>query len=288
MRDSRIPAPAGGEPTSRESRATEPGDGAQALLRTIEGELVPRLMLAHSSQHERAERVDGAGSSVTSEDRARMMDAVLRDSPAASREVLEDLRQRRVPEEAVLLDLLAYAARRLGELWEADQCDFTTVTIGLCRLHALLREQGLPTEGFEASAAGNAPRILLANVPGDQHVFGIVMVSEFFRKAGWGVSIEPGATAARLTGLVGEERFDLVGLSAACSTPPQDLRSQIEALRSTSIWLRRSCGAPPGTRTCGSSSEDLCSREGPIWFEGSGPTPATSTHEPRPTRPRAC
>lgn len=201
---------------------------AEALLQTIEVELIPRLLLAHSAPESRRRAV------VTAEDRARIMEAVIEGSPAACHRVVEAMSERGVPRDVIFLDLLAYAARRLGELWEADRCDFTTVTIGLCRLHELLREHGLDREAIASTTAEDAPRILLASQPGDQHVFGVVMVSEFFRRAGWRVCIEPGASLDRLSTLVGEETFDLIGLSAACSVLAEDLRDEIAVLRGAS------------------------------------------------------
>ena len=51
--------------------------------------------------------------------------------------------------EALLAEFLAPAARQLGTLWEADECDFVDVTIGLHRLHEavrrLCRRRRLPT-----------------------------------------------------------------------------------------------------------------------------------------------
>ena len=53
---------------------------------------------------------------------------------------VETVRQRGASLEGIFLRLLAPAARELGLLWEEDECDFMQVTVGLCRLHHLLRE----------------------------------------------------------------------------------------------------------------------------------------------------
>ena len=50
-----------------------------------------------------------------------------------------------------------------------------------------------------ATQAGGepSPRILLASIPGEQHTFGLSVVEEYFRRAGWLVEVEIGGDAAR-------------------------------------------------------------------------------------------
>jgi hypothetical protein len=45
--------------------------------------------------------------------------------------------------EALLDDLLAPAARLLGEMWERDDCDFLTVTLGVYRLDQIMKETAM-------------------------------------------------------------------------------------------------------------------------------------------------
>ena len=51
---------------------------------------------------------------------------------------VETLRAKGLGLECIYLELLAPAARHLGELWEADLCDFTQVTLGLWRLQQVM------------------------------------------------------------------------------------------------------------------------------------------------------
>ena len=59
-----------------------------------------------------------------------------------------------IPLEALLLDLFAPVARRLGTMWEADQIDFVDVTIGTSRLQQILHHFTLPMEKTPVSPAG--------------------------------------------------------------------------------------------------------------------------------------
>ena len=132
--------------------------------------------------------------------------------------------------EAVFLDLLAPAARRLGDLWLADRLSFFDVTAGLGRLQAVVRALGPNFEGF-GGGSGPGRRILLSPVAGEQHVFGLSIVAAFFRRAGWTVAFEPVGVADDLLARVRTGAFDVVGLSAAGDGALACLPAQIEAIR---------------------------------------------------------
>lgn len=208
-------------------------EGMDALVRTIEGEIIPRLMLSHQSAARGADVICPNALSPTEEDRTRFLWVVMKESAAASRAFVNDLIARGISRETIYLDLLTNAARRLGELWEEDLCDFTDVTIGLCRLHQVLREQSSLYD-VEYAGRAQAPKILLATACADQHVFGVVMVAEFFRREGWAVWCEPAAAQAELLKLVAKEWFDVIGLSAACTTNADLIGDEITALRAAS------------------------------------------------------
>lgn len=220
-------------------------DEAESLFRAIEGEIIPRLMLAHQSRSPGDMPVAFVDRPiVTSEDRVRFLENVMSDSANAASRFVDALLDRGVTRETIFLDLLADAARRLGELWEEDRCDFTDVTIGLCRLHQVLREHSEPgmtgdpdvrVEGSRLDGSGvGPPRILLATACADQHVFGVVMVAEFFRRDGWQVWSEPGASRSALVEMLSGERFDVLGLSAAVSVDTGEVADEVRAFRKAS------------------------------------------------------
>ncbi len=204
------------------------------LLETIESELIPRLMLAHEVPAEKAAGTKEHAEGPTEQDHARLLDSVLRGTAASTRDLVDELLERGVPRESLFVDVLGRCARSLGELWEEDRCDFADVTIGLCRLHEALREYGALEDGTRSHSGEEAPSVLLATACGDQHVFGVVMVADFFRRADWRVWAEPGASCDELAGMLARNRFDLLGLSAACDALPEEITAEIEALRKAS------------------------------------------------------
>lgn len=100
------------------------------LVRVIEGEIVPRLLMSRA----------GAGTHAPSADVAELARLLLVHEGEIASEFVHMLRQHGALPERICLELLAPAARQLGELWARDACDFAELTTGLCRLQAVLLE----------------------------------------------------------------------------------------------------------------------------------------------------
>lgn len=220
------------QPDAAEARHLIPPDEGAAdrmarLVRTIEGEIIPRLMLAHVPMPWNGPGSNGGNPGPEAVEQLTRL--VLENDAAMATYFVEDLVAKGIPLETLYLELLAPTARRLGELWEEDLCDFTDVTVGLCRLHQLVRELS-PTfrNGTERKDGGH--RALLAPAPGDQHGFGLVMVAEFFRRNGWDVW-NGAAPTGDLADMVGQEWFDLIGFSMSCENRLGALATAIRAVR---------------------------------------------------------
>ena len=147
---------------------------------------------------------------------------------------LEGLRQRGFSVEALCLDLLAPAANRLGTLWNDDRCDFASVTVAVSQLQRLMRLIGIGSVP-SAQHTGAGLHVLLAQPPQEQHSFGLAMVAEFFRCAGWGLS---GGLADSHTSAVTRARarhVDVVGFSVGSEAQLDWLRREITAVRNVSV-----------------------------------------------------
>jgi hypothetical protein len=143
-------------------------DAMGRLLQTIEGEIIPRLVLALQSAPALAEVSEPSTGPEEVTEFARLV--ATHEVSVASAYVSALLNQG-VALERVYLQLLAPAARLLGEWWKQDVRDFTEVTSGLCRMHQLLHEF---SPRFLHDAQPTAPDrcVLLVPMPGDQHSFG--------------------------------------------------------------------------------------------------------------------
>jgi methanogenic corrinoid protein MtbC1 len=131
--------------------------------------------------------------------------------------------------ETIFLDLLAPTARHLGSLWESDAADFASVTLGVSRLQRMMRRLG---ESFvDPGCRGGGESVLLTIIPGEQHSFGLSMVAEFFRRAGWNLCTGPFSSHQELTSLVHDHWFDVIGFSISTDRRLDELRQDIHNIR---------------------------------------------------------
>jgi len=204
-----------------------------SLVRAVEGEIVPRLLLARRSAT--PQPTADSGSEIQDGEADQLARLLLAKEIEALAEFVDAIRHRGVGERDLYLRLLAPAARRLGDMWDRDQCDFLQVALGLGRLHQLLQRISLMTPGPESlDSRGHGRRALLATVPGETHCFGVMMVSQFFRQNGWDVFNEFPASEAQLCACVRAESFAIIGLSAGCETRLDALVAAVRAVRRSS------------------------------------------------------
>jgi methanogenic corrinoid protein MtbC1 len=207
-------------------RRGEPNFQRHALLAgAVEREVVPRLLVAHRQAPAMTLCAPG------SVDVEQMTGLVLANDLASQDDLVRRLQAGGASVEQLYLDLLAPAARRLGDMWEQDLCDFTEVTVGLWRLQTILRELGRSVIVPVPQTVAPARRVLLLPAPGEQHTFGLAVVGEFFHRDGWLVSVGLLATAADLGSAVRHESFDIVGISVACGERLEPVAAAIRAAR---------------------------------------------------------
>ena len=203
------------------------------LSRAIEDEIIPRLMLAHPTAGDCLPAAQASSAQVSLEDVRSFARLVLAPDENVAHACIEAMRTSGISVETIYTDLLAPVARYLGELWEEDLCDFTEVTVGLGRLQQVLRELSPAFGQTNANTSGN--RVLLLPGPGEQHTFGLVMVAEFFRRAGWDVGGGPWEAGADPVVMVQREWFDVVGFSLGNIAQLDDLAAVIKKVRAAAL-----------------------------------------------------
>jgi methanogenic corrinoid protein MtbC1 len=204
------------------------------LARTIRTEVVPRLMMAHRIP-QRAKGSAMAGSIGRLMDGEAFVEALLRDDDQLCEQLEEAVRSGDVGIDQACEVVLARAARRLGEHWETDTCDFSEVTVAVWRLQQLAMAIGCiePPAG-RVSESRRAQRVLLSAMPGSDHTLGITMVSGAFLRAGWTVSFDPSLSTGALIQAAAGERHDIVGLSASLDDQVDEVASVIISIRNAS------------------------------------------------------
>jgi methanogenic corrinoid protein MtbC1 len=199
------------------------------LTKVIEGEIIPRLFLAHRELHRGVAQDNDPAEILTSEAFARLV------LDSESEEIVahvQALLDRGITLERVFLDLLAPVARKLGEFWEEDACTFTDVTLGLSRLHRVLHEIS------HRNGPGTRPslnrRAFFAPVPGEQHTFGVSMLEEFFLHAGWQTACDHTPSANSILQIAATQSLDIIGFSVGCQELLDPLSDLIDRTRKAS------------------------------------------------------
>lgn len=213
---------------------------AAALARVVDEQLVPRLVEELRPKYPQTSTVSEC--SPTDADVVEFTGLVLNADMADILGFLDRAHASGVTGEGVYIDLLAPAARRLGELWMADECSFAEVSMAMARLQVVLREVG-PAFRSAVEYVNKGRRLLLSPAAGEQHTFGLLILAELFVRAGWDVwgGAAPGDDVVRL---VRNEWFDVVGLSVGCSPRLDSLAVEIRRIRAAS--RNRSIGVMVG------------------------------------------
>jgi MerR family transcriptional regulator, light-induced transcriptional regulator len=217
------------------------------LSRTVEVEIIPRLVMAHGHAVQRIAPPD-----VVTDDSgevARFAELVLGPESHRASELIQDYRDRGVRLEAIYLDLLVPTARHLRHLWMNDEWDFAAVTLALWRMQQLLRDFS-PAFCADAAHRSSGLRSLLTPAPGEKHdighmMFGLVLAGEFFRRDGWDTWIEPDPASAAFIETIRTQWFDVVEFFAGSDKKLDDLASNIRMIR------RESFNRNIGVMVCG-------------------------------------
>lgn len=208
---------------------------AASLSTLVEYEIIPRLVASHPPAFFAGDPVAHAAhplNAITADDVAAFAPMSLQVEADLLLDYVDGLLLRGVSVDCILVDLLAPAARRLGEFWEDDRCDFVDVTMGLWRLQEIVHELGtrMPAE----RRGPQELRALFASMPGDQHSFGAVVVEEMFVREGWLTDRLSEATLPDLLERVSADVIDLVGITVSCDEHVAALAMTIQAVRTAS------------------------------------------------------
>ncbi len=205
----------------------------ERLERMIQNEIVPRLMLSHRAGPLPPSLMSAVARQLSEDDVTSFVAAIRGTDDSLAVQYVRDLVTDGTTIEAIYIDLLAPTARRLGTLWDADECDFVEVTVAMGRIQRMLRElsQVFQAEAGRTESTGSA---LLTCIPGEQHTLGVIIVAEFLLRDNWRVLVGAPWSESDLLNLVASERFDVIGFSVGCENRLSALKREIRRLRAAS------------------------------------------------------
>jgi methanogenic corrinoid protein MtbC1 len=242
------------------------GDGRQRRLRLetlLRSEILPRLTDLHPCWPARAGMTQAAPDADDIETFAELI--ISPDEQGASA-FLRRMQARGYDFETLVERLVGPTARRLGELWEQDRCDFLDVTFGVSRLQEILAMlSGAPAISFRERPR----RALLVSLPGDRHGFGLDIVGALLSAASWDVSIQRGLADFELEHAVADEWLHVVGVTMSGADYVDDVARTIRAVRRASLnpEIAVIVGGAPFNR-----EPDLVARVGADGTAPDGPT----------------
>jgi methanogenic corrinoid protein MtbC1 len=216
-----------------ETAAPSPHERLSRIVRAIEADIVPRLVQVHRPEVSEVALATPERPVPTALELRAFVELVLAERDAGWIQMVGRLRERGCSVEAIYLELLVPAAREVGRMWEHDRCGFGDVTVAVGRLQRIMRSLS-PEFGAASDAALPGRRVLLVPAPGDQHTFGLSIVAEFFRRAGW--EVDGGTAEGGLDPLAWVQRdwFDMVGISVGVDARLDQLKAGIAEIRRAS------------------------------------------------------
>jgi MerR family transcriptional regulator, light-induced transcriptional regulator len=214
-----------------------PSDGyskVQSVLgRVVEKQIIPRLLLANSSAAAAHKDVDGPAVSRLHQIVDEFAELAIERDAASCLNFFQALRDEGFALEVLFQDLLAPTARRLGELWDEDINDFLDVTRGVSHLQQIVQVFSAEFGQTCVEPITNR-RALFMPLPGEQHMFGISLIGEHFRREGWRVWSGPPNSIDEILELVSTTWFDVIGLSASAVHDAGLLAHHIRRIRDAS------------------------------------------------------
>jgi hypothetical protein len=206
----------------------------EALGRTVEHDVIPRLLSAHRNGHAAPARPDAA-------EVAEFARCACTGNLQAAEDAVARRRAMGSGVESLLLDLLVPAASQLAARWQADLCRYEELAVGMLHLQQLLH--GLSADFVRDGQAGpSGRRVLLLSAPAEQDMLGLYLVTEFhrcvvaefFHHAGWDVWRAPPASRSQLASLLRSQWFDVVAVDASSGERLALLPSDLAGMRRAS------------------------------------------------------
>lgn len=210
----------------RKAQGDEP-EVSERLAATLRENVVP-MLVGRNARGRPVRRGGAASRSPAIDDFTRLL---LDENSSRCEDVLEGYVSLDGDPQAVTEELLAPAARLVGDYWRMDICDFMQVTVVMTRIQRLFWR--LATEYPAVGAVRPGRTALLAPTPGEQHSFGLSIVEDALRRDGWHVDCCGCSDGPDLFRLAESGHYALVGLSLSGTALLPELAGAIGRLRSS-------------------------------------------------------
>jgi methanogenic corrinoid protein MtbC1 len=187
---------------------------AAVLENLIRGNVIPELLLRHGAAALIAPPL------ILEKQSMELAGLLLAANPDSALDLIHRQIGRHRSAVPLFATLLEPAARRLGDLWQADACSEFDMTIALTYLQNAVRLLG--TEFLQAPLnLANAPHVLVVPLPGELHSLGAALDSEAMWHEGWSPQSEFPSDNAALGKLLQADWFDVLDLTMSVALQRQ-------------------------------------------------------------------
>jgi methanogenic corrinoid protein MtbC1 len=187
---------------------------AAVLENLIRGNVIPELLLRHGATALIAPPL------ILEKQSVELAGLLLAANPDSALNLIHGQIGRHRSAVPLFATLLEPAARRLGDLWQADLCSEFDMTIALSYLQSAVRLLG--TEFLQAPLnLANAPHVLVVPLPGELHSLGATLDSEAMWHEGWSPQSEFPNDNAALQKLLKADWFDVLDLTLSVALQRQ-------------------------------------------------------------------
>jgi methanogenic corrinoid protein MtbC1 len=177
-----------------------------ALLEVVEQLVIPRLVSRHVGK--------GPALGLGHPRAAELARLLIATEPEAASALVVQLHAAAGSLTELVAQVVEPTARRLGDLWLADDCSELELTLALCRLQSDLRGLSL---GATRSRLLGLPAVLVVPQPGEAHGLGAALDAELLWRAGWDMHAEFPASDGALDALLAGTWFDALDLSLSAA-----------------------------------------------------------------------
>lgn len=157
--------------------------------------------------------------------------------PALFEALRPEIRRSRISDADLVDSYFPAVARRLGLDWAEDRSGWAEVSIGMARLQALVHKIGLDWDGSTGPDCGT---VLVVLPEGEQHSFGVQVLSSQLRRQGVSVHIQIATQPADLRRLVQDRTYDCALVSVGCEAKLELCRKIVKSLKDGSkgrLWV---------------------------------------------------
>jgi methanogenic corrinoid protein MtbC1 len=162
-------------------------------------------------------------------------DAFIAAEDTERQDIIDRMRAEGLRSEDIISHVIPAIARRMGEMWAADEISFVHVTIGTARLQETVR--ALSVRNRTVNTASGRRAILLVLPKTEDHSLGAFIAAEQFRRFGYFVEIAVDQSPRQIAELARRKRFAMIGLTASGRKTLASAREFVDILRGTATHV---------------------------------------------------